>query len=111
MKTTFTSGKTQGATKQLHNKKSPEKDNIKAEKIKYGTENISKETAIIYNEIVRNEKYTQKSQLWVLVAIQKPDKPKKLIEESAAQSVDDISVITSDKNKINHIKKVVYKEL
>ena len=80
MKTTFTSGETQAAINQLHNKKNSGRDKIKAEQIKYGTENIAKEIATVYNEIARNRKYPNEINQGVLAVIQKPDKPKGLIE-------------------------------
>ena len=80
MKTPFTSGETQAAINQLHNKKNSGRDKIKAEQIKYGTENIAKEIATIYNEIARNGKYPNEINQGVLAVIQKPDKPKGLIE-------------------------------
>ena len=53
MKTPFTSEEVQAAIEQLQNNKSVGRENIKAELLKYGTENIAKEIATIYNEIAR----------------------------------------------------------
>ena len=80
MKTLFTSGEAQAVIKQLHNKKNAGKYNIKAEQIQYGTENIAKEIATIYNEIARNGKHPNEINQGVLRVIQKPGKPKGLIE-------------------------------
>ena len=49
MKTPFTSEEIQAAIKQLQNKRSAGKSNIKPELLKYGTEN-KKEIATIYND-------------------------------------------------------------
>ena len=49
MKTPFTSEEIQAAIKQLQNKRSAGKSNIKPELLKYGTEN-TKEIATIYND-------------------------------------------------------------
>ena len=77
MKTPFTSGEVQAAIKQLQNNKRAGGGNIKAELLKYGTENITKEIATIYNEIaIHSNKINQ----WVINSIQKPGKPKWPIE-------------------------------
>ena len=49
MKTPFTSEEVQAAIKQLQNKRSAGKSNIRPELLKYGTEN-KKEIAAIYND-------------------------------------------------------------
>ena len=49
MKTPFTSEEIQAAIKQLQNKRSAGKSNIKPELLKYGAEN-KKEIATIYND-------------------------------------------------------------
>ena len=63
MKTAFMSEEVQeAAIKQLQNNKSTGKDNIKAELLIFGTENIAKEVATIYNEITKTgEKLIERS--------------------------------------------------
>ena len=65
---------------QLHNNKSAERDNIKAEQLKYGTENITKEIATNYNKIARTGKYPNEINQGVITLIKKPGKLKVLIE-------------------------------
>ena len=63
MKTAFMSEEVQeAAIKQLQNNKSTGKDNIKAELLIFGTGNIAKEVATIYNEITKTgEKLIERS--------------------------------------------------
>lgn len=76
MNTPFTSGEVQAA---IQNNKSSGRDNIKAGQLKYGTENIPKEIATIYNQIARTGKHPNEINRRVLTVIQKPAKPKGLI--------------------------------
>ena len=57
MKTAFTSGEVQAGIKQLQSNKNTGRDTIKAEQIKYETENIANDIATIYNEIARTGKH------------------------------------------------------
>ena len=76
MKAPFTSAEVQAAIKQLLNNKSAGRDNIKAEQINYGAENIAKEAATIYNEITRTGKRPNEINQGVRTTIQRPDKAK-----------------------------------
>ena len=69
MKTAFTSGEVQARIKQLQSSKNAGRDIIKAEQIKYETENIAKDIATIYNEIARTGKYPNKINQGVLTVI------------------------------------------
>ena len=80
MKIPFTSEEIETAIKQLQNNKSTGRDNVKAELLKYGTEDIAKEIAIIYNEIARTGDYPKEIVQGVITAIQKPGKTKGPIE-------------------------------
>ena len=59
-----------------------EEKNIKAEQLKYGTENITREIATIYNEIARTGKLPNEINQSVTTAIQKPGKPKGPIDNA-----------------------------
>ena len=80
MKIPCTNEEIQIAINQLQNNKSAGRDNVKAELLKYGTEEIAKEIAIIYNEIARTGVYPKEIVQGVIAAIQKPGKPKEPIE-------------------------------
>ena len=80
MKIPFNNEEIQIAINQLQNNKSAGRDNVKAELLKYGTEEISKEIAIVYNEIARTGVYPKEIVQGVITAIQKPGKPKGPIE-------------------------------
>ena len=54
--------------------------NVKAELLKYRTDDIAKEIAIIYNEIARTGDYPKEIIQGVITAIQKPGKTKGPIE-------------------------------
>ena len=69
MKTAFTSGEVQAGIKQLQSKKNAGRDNIKAEQIKYETENIPKDITTIYNEIAETGKHPNKINQGVLTVI------------------------------------------
>ena len=64
----------------MQNNKSVERDNIKPEHMKYGTKNFTKGIATIYKEITRTGKLPNEINQEVITAIQKPGKPKGLIE-------------------------------
>ena len=64
----------------MQNNKSVERDHIKPEHMKYGTENITKGIATIYKEITRTGKLPNEINQEVITAIQKPGKPKGSIE-------------------------------
>ena len=76
MKIPFTSEEIETAIKQLQSNKSAGRDNVKAELLKYGTKDIAKEIAIIYNEIARTGDYPKEIIQGVITAIQKPGKTK-----------------------------------
>ena len=80
MKIPFNNKEIQIAINQLQNNKSAGRDTVKAELLKYGTEEIAKEIAIIYNEIARTGVYPKEIVQGVITAIQKPGKPKGPIE-------------------------------
>ena len=69
MKITFTSGEVQAGIKQLQSKKNARRDNIKAEQIKYETENIAKDITTIYNEIAKTGKHPNEINQGVLTVI------------------------------------------
>lgn len=51
-------------------------ENIKAELLKYGTENITKEIVTIYNKMTATGEHPNEINQAVITAIQKPDKSK-----------------------------------
>ena len=69
MKTAFTSGEVQAGIKQLQSNKNAGNDNIKAEQIKYETENIPKYITTSYNEIARTGKHPNAISQGVLTVI------------------------------------------
>ena len=80
MKTLFASGKLQAAIKQLQNNKRAGRDNIKAELLKNGTENIAKEITTIYNKISRTGKHSNEVNQRMITTIQESGRPKGSIE-------------------------------
>ena len=80
MKTLFASGELQAAIKQLQNNKRAGRDNIKAELLKNGTENIAKEITKIYNKISRTGKHSNEVNQRMITTIQESGRPKGSIE-------------------------------
>ena len=70
----FTKEEIQKAVNKLKNNKSAGIDNLKAEQLKYGPDNICEEIAEMFNDIAKTGKHPKEMKIGQLVPLQKPGK-------------------------------------